>query len=48
MPERAILVVAALTLVLGLVFVGQIGTISSLVNFGALTAFLLLHVSVVV
>lgn len=47
-PERAILVVAALTLVLGLVFVGQINTISSLVNFGALTAFLLLHVSVVV
>ncbi|GAA1880303.1 APC family permease [Lapillicoccus jejuensis] len=47
-PERAILLVAGLTLVLGLVFVGQIGTISSLVNFGALTSFLLLHVSVVV
>jgi amino acid transporter len=46
-PERAILVVGALTLVLGLVFVGQIDVISALVNFGALTAFLLLHVSVV-
>jgi len=46
-PQRAILVVAALTLVLGLAFVGQIAVISALVNFGALTAFLLLHVSVV-
>jgi amino acid transporter len=46
-PRRAILVVGTLTLVLGLVFVGQIDIISTLVNFGALTAFLLLHVSVV-
>jgi amino acid transporter len=46
-PQRAILVVAGLTLVLGLVFVGQIDVISTLVNFGALTSFLLLHVSVV-
>ncbi|SDQ62244.1 APC family permease [Quadrisphaera sp. DSM 44207] len=46
-PDRAILLVGALTLLLGLRFVGQIGLISSLVNFGALTAFLLLHVSVV-
>ncbi len=46
-PERAVLLVGAITLVLGLVFVGQIGLISSLVNFGALTSFLLLHVSVV-
>ncbi|RLV47746.1 APC family permease [Nocardioides mangrovicus] len=46
-PERAILLVGALTLVLGLFFVGQLALISSLVNFGALTAFLLLHVSVV-
>jgi amino acid transporter len=46
-PERAILLVAGITLVLGLFFVGQIGLISSLVNFGALTAFLLLHLSVV-
>jgi amino acid transporter len=47
-PQRAILVVGGLTLVLGLVFVGQIDVISALVNFGALTAFLLLHISVVV
>ncbi|WP_226345355.1 APC family permease [Agilicoccus flavus] len=47
-PERAILLVAGLTLVLGLFFVGQIGLISSLVNFGALTSFMLLHVSVIV
>jgi amino acid transporter len=46
-PQRAILVVAGLTLVLGLVFVGQIDVISTLVNFGALTSFLLLHVSVI-
>jgi len=46
-PERAILLVAGLTLVAGLFFVGQISLISSLVNFGALTAFLLLHASVV-
>ena len=46
-PERAILLVAGLTLLAGLFFVGQISLISSLVNFGALTAFLLLHVSVV-
>lgn len=45
-PERAILLVAGITLVLGLFFVGQIGLISSLVNFGALTSFLLLHLSV--
>ncbi|WP_082589880.1 APC family permease [Phycicoccus sp. Soil748] len=45
-PERAILLVGALTLVTGLFFVGQVGLISSLVNFGALTSFLLLHVSV--
>jgi hypothetical protein len=47
-PERAILFVAAVSLVLGLFFVGQVGLVSSLVNFGALFSFLLLHVSVVV
>jgi len=46
-PERAILMVGAITLASGLFFVGQISLISSLVNFGALTSFLLLHVSVV-
>jgi amino acid transporter len=46
-PFAAILVVSALSLVLVLFFVGQIGLISSLVNFGALFGFCLLHVSVV-
>jgi amino acid transporter len=47
-PLAAILVVTALTVVLVLVFVGQIAVISSLVNFGALFGFCLLHISVVV
>ena len=47
-PERAVLFVAAVSLVLGLFFVGQVGLVSSLVNFGALFSFLMLHVSVVV
>ena len=38
---------SALSLVLVLFFVGQIGLISSLVNFGALFGFCLLHASVV-
>jgi amino acid transporter len=46
-PISAILVVSALSVVLVLFFVGQIGLISSLVNFGALFAFCLLHISVV-
>ncbi len=46
-PIAAILVVSALSVVLVLFFVGQIGLISSLVNFGALFGFCLLHVSVV-
>jgi amino acid transporter len=46
-PISAILVVSALSVVLVLFFVGQIGLISSLVNFGALFGFCLLHVSVV-
>ncbi|QUQ63022.1 APC family permease [Kutzneria sp. CA-103260] len=45
-PERAVLLVAAVSLVLGLFFVGQIEFLSTLVNFGALFAFLMLHVSV--
>jgi amino acid transporter len=47
-PQRALLFVSAVSLILGLFFVGQVGLISSLVNFGALFSFLLLHVSVVV
>jgi amino acid transporter len=47
-PERAVLLVAVVSLILGIFFVGQIELLSTLVNFGALFAFLLLHVSVVV
>jgi amino acid transporter len=47
-PDRAVLLVAALSLFLGLVFVGQVGFLSTLVNFGALVAFLMLHLSVAV
>jgi amino acid transporter len=47
-PERAVLLVSVVSLVLGLFFVGQIGLLSTLVNFGALFSFLMLHVSVVV
>ena len=47
-PERAVLLVSVVSLVLGLFFVGQVGLLSSLVNFGALFSFLMLHVAVVV
>jgi amino acid transporter len=47
-PERAILFVSVLSLILGLTFVGQVDLLSSLVNFGALFSFLLLHLSVFV
>ena len=47
-PERAVLFVSGVSLLLGLFFVGQIGLLSSLVNFGALFSFLMLHVAVVV
>ncbi len=46
-PIAAILMVSAISLVLVLFFVGHIALISSLVNFGALFGFALLHVSVV-
>ncbi|MGC0314980.1 APC family permease [Kitasatospora acidiphila] len=45
-PERAVFLVAAISLVLGLALVGQVALLSSLVNFGALFSFLLLHLSV--
>lgn len=47
-PERAVMLVSVVSLVLGLFFVGQVGLLSSLVNFGALFSFLLLHAAVVV
>ena len=46
-PQRAVLLVSAVSLVLGLFFVGQVALLSSLVNFGALFSFLTLHVAVV-
>ena len=46
-PDRAILLVAIITLALGVVMVDQIELLTSMVNFGALTGFLALHVSVV-
>ncbi|MEJ0065774.1 MAG: APC family permease [Caulobacteraceae bacterium] len=46
-PDRAILLIAVITLTLGLVMVDQIELLTSMVNFGALTGFLALHVSVV-
>ncbi|MCA1217610.1 APC family permease [Streptomyces sp. 8L] len=46
-PQRAVTLVGALSLVLGVFFVGQISLLSSMVNFGALFSFLLLNVSVV-
>ncbi|MGI5282686.1 APC family permease [Nonomuraea polychroma] len=50
-PVNATLVVAAISLILGIYMSTRengIGELASLVNFGAMTAFLLLHVSVVV
>lgn len=47
-PQAAVLTVSAITAVLVLFFVGQIDLISSLVNFGALFGFMLLHISVIV
>lgn len=46
-PYASTLLVAGISIVLGIVFLGDIGILTSFVNFGALTAFLLLHISVV-
>lgn len=45
-PQRAVLLVGVLSIVLGVFFVGEVEFLSSLVNFGALVSFLLLHVTV--
>ena len=45
-PQYAVLLVTVLTVVLVLFFVGQLALISSLVNFGALFGFCLLHIAV--
>lgn len=47
-PRNAIILVSVLSAVLVVFFVGQLDLISSLVNFGALFGFMMLHVSVVV
>ncbi len=47
-PDIAIFAVALVTLVLGLFLVDQLELLTSMVSFGALLGFLLLHVSVVV
>ena len=50
-PRNAILLVAAFSLALGLFMNSRsdgIALLSSMINFGAMTAFLLLHISVVV
>ncbi|HWA61665.1 MAG TPA: APC family permease [Caulobacteraceae bacterium] len=46
-PDRAIIVTFVITLVLGLALVSQLQLLVSMVNFGALTGFLALHLSVV-
>jgi len=46
-PDLTILAVGVLTLALFAIFYGNIDRLTSMVNFGALTGFLLLHVSVI-
>ena len=47
-PDRAILALGVISLVLGLSLVDHLELLASLLNFGALTGFLMLHLSVVV
>jgi amino acid transporter len=46
-PTNATLLVAAISVVVGMALVSRIALLTSLVNFGALFSFLLLHISVV-
>jgi amino acid transporter len=46
-PERAVFLIAGITLVLSLLMLNQLELLTSMVSFGALLGFLLLHVSVV-
>jgi amino acid transporter len=46
-PERAIFLVAFVTAVVGVFFADRFELLTSMVNFGALLGFLLLHVSVI-
>lgn len=45
-PERAVFAVAAITLAIGVFMVSRLELLTSMVSFGALVGFLLLHVSV--
>ena len=47
-PDRAIVLTAVITLALGLTLVNQLELLTSMVNFGALSGFLALHLSVVI
>lgn len=47
-PYVSTIIVAVISLIVSLAFDSQVGILSSFVNFGALTAFLFLHVSVFV
>lgn len=47
-PYASTLLVAAISLVVSFIFLSNTGALASSVNFGALTAFLLLHISVFV
>ncbi|GGE26874.1 porin [Pullulanibacillus camelliae] len=47
-PYVSTVIVAVISLIVGLAFISNVGVLSSFVNFGALTAFLFLHVSVFV
>lgn len=46
-PYLSTLIVGGVSLIVGLVFMSMTSALTSLVNFGALSAFLLLHVSVI-
>jgi amino acid transporter len=47
-PDRAILLVGAVNLAVGLLLANELELLASLVNFGALFGFLMLHVAVIV
>ena len=47
-PTTAMIAVAALSLLIGVAAVGQIEILTFMVTFGALTAYILLHVSVII
>jgi len=47
-PERAVLLVAGITLVLGVTMVDKLELLTSMVSFGALLGFLLVHAAVMV